>query len=371
MYYYVFSRSKGSIKLLRESYEEEYEKITGLTKKVVELLMDSKKINSVIKGYSELQKAIESVFNNNSISAINDIDINDYLSDYLFRVRKYLDNWETHIKRHYGEDSLFLKQFKDTTSYVYDNHMEYRIMYQLRNFDQHCDNIASSISIGLNDNGEKYLKVNLSKDKLLSNYKRWKPIEKSDLASLGETIDALSFAYEYHKCILSIHQKICEFHMNSELYMNCTEVLKCANEYKEDRETIYFVKQENIIDKEFWRQPTKTLNFTSWCVPQCYNLLILHMKNNLSSVKVVYNGDQYELLLKEAAIKVSETAIRGLFHNSSVQGDDGKKYIIGYIQINLDEYIGWAVLIDAQFSIEEISNITNEYKSFVSAIIKE
>ncbi len=370
MYYYIFSCSRGAITLLRKSCEEEYKKITELTKNVAELLKDNKKIDSVINGYNELQKTVEIVLNkNNSISAINDIDISYYLSDYLFRARKYLDNWETHTKRQYGKNSLFLKLFKDATAYEYDNHMEYRIMYQLRNFDQHCNNIATSICIGLNSNGEKYLTIDMNINKLLSEYEKWKDIEKNDLATLGEIIDALSLVHEYHKCLLRIHQKTCEYHMNRELYLNCAEVLNYANEYKEDRETIQFVKQENIIDKEFWGQSTQTLNFTSWCVSECYNLLILHMKNNLSSVKVVYNGDQYEPLFKEAAIKVNETAINDLLHRSSIQGDDGKKYIIGCVHINLDKCAGWAVLLDARFSIEEISNLTNDYNNFVSAII--
>lgn len=369
MYYYVFSRSKGNINLLRKSSKEEYEKITGLTKEVVELLNDNQKIDSVNKGYNNLHKAAISILNRDI--SISESDITDYLSDFLFRVRKYLDNYEAHIKRQYGDNSLFIKQFKDATANEYDNHAEYRIMYQMRNFDQHCDNIVSSITIGLNEHEEKYLKVNLKKDKLLSEYKKWKPIEINDLSSLGETIDALSFACEYHKCILRIHQKICDYRMTRELYLDCAEVLKCANEFGKDRETIYFVKQENIIDKEFWRQPTKTLNFTSWCIPQCYYLLRQFIRNNLLAVKVVYHGDEYGSLLKEAGIDVDETAIKSLLQHKSVQGDDGKQYIVGCATVKLDNDTGWAVLIDARFSEEEIIRIFNDYKRYMSAIIKE
>lgn len=132
--------------------------------------------------------------------------------------------------------------------------------------------MISSIRNGLNEHGEKQLKVNLNKKKLLNEYKKWKPIKVADLASLGETIDALSSAREYYQCILRIHQKTCAYHMTRKLLLNCAEVLNCANEFGKDRATVQFAKQEKPIDKEFWQQQTLTLNFTPWCVPECYNL---------------------------------------------------------------------------------------------------
>lgn len=346
---------------------EHFVKIKRLTNRVNEFLTDYKKIDSVIKEYDNLQGTVTSFLNDSSLLKE---DITYHLSNYLFRVRKYLDNWETHINRKYGKTSSFMNKFKDATSNEYDNHMEYRIMYQLRNFDQHCDSIVSSINIGLNQNSDKCLKVALSRDRLLNEYKKWKEIEKIDLRSLDNEIDALALVNEYHKCVLRIHKNILKYHMVRELYMDCAELLKYGNEYKEKREKLYFVVQEKVIDKSFWQQSTKSLNFKSWCVPQCYEILLQHIKQNMQLAKVLYCGKQYELLLKDAAIKVDNHVLISLSHNTFTQEKSGKKYIIGYVHVEFDNGMGWAILVDERLGEKEVRNITKDMESYVTAILK-
>lgn len=104
-------------------------------------------------------------------------DVQYKLSQFLFEFKKFLDNWETEIKRKYGKESDEIKIFKTTQAQEFDNHMEYRIMYRLRNYDQHCGNIVSNISCKINENEEREYKVLANRDILLNNFKEWKEPE--------------------------------------------------------------------------------------------------------------------------------------------------------------------------------------------------
>ena len=367
MYYYVFSFSKEAIVNLRESCEEEYLKITELTRKVTLLYVDARKIGGTIRAYNNIKIAADVLINGNP--SASEGDMNDLLSDYLFRVRKLLDNWATHIKRTYGEASSFYKKFKDAAAYEYDTHMEYRIMYQLRNYDQHCGSIVSSISKGVLENGVKYINVYANRDRLLNDYKKWKDIEKNDLALLNDEINVFDLLDKYHECIMRIHQTACEFHMGRQIYTECAELLKYSNEYMDNRETLCFVKQNSKIDKSFWLQPKYTIDTTSWGVSLCYKLLLLHIRNNAPSVRVLICGDKYKALLKDAALSVDRTTFEKLSCDSAIQINGGNKYIRECIHIEMDKGEGWALLLDARFEWDDMKRISNDMRNYISAIL--
>ncbi len=91
--------------------------------------------------------------------------------------------------------------------------------------------------------------------------------------------------------------------MKKDLYLDCAEVVRFANEFKEKRETLNFAKQEEEIDEAFWKQPTFTLSLTSWGVDQCCQLILKHMKRNMASSAIFYCGDHYDPLIKDAGVK--------------------------------------------------------------------
>lgn len=64
------------------------------------------------------------------------------------------------------------------------------------------------------------------------------------------------------------------------------------------------------------------------------------MKQNRPLIKVIYCGDQYQSLFKEAVIKVEETVILKVLHSSFVETQNGKKYISGCSNIKLDDNAG-------------------------------
>ena len=104
---------------------------------------------------------------------------------FLFEFRTCLDHMETEIKRAYGEDSDLWKIFKEGTSSAYDNHIEYAFTSHLRNCSQHCKNVVHgfncSTGIGISSNSSR----------LLSEYKKWKQIDKDYMAACGSEVDLL------------------------------------------------------------------------------------------------------------------------------------------------------------------------------------
>jgi len=66
------------------------------------------------------------------------IEINRILLNYLSSFRMLIDHSERLIKKRFGKDSKDFLKFKKTLKNIYDNHFEYRFIYKLRNFCQHC-----------------------------------------------------------------------------------------------------------------------------------------------------------------------------------------------------------------------------------------
>ena len=134
------------------------------------MLVDKSRIEDISTSYKYLLDLIESLSNQNQYLVAKEIQ--NGLSQLLFVFRKFLDNWETDIKRKYGENSKELQIFKQAQAEEYDQYIEYRIMYQLRNYDQHCGNVISEIKAYIDENDNQCYKVYTDRDSLLKNYKK-------------------------------------------------------------------------------------------------------------------------------------------------------------------------------------------------------
>jgi hypothetical protein len=120
----------------------------------------------------------------------------------LTEFKKYLDNWETHLKRTFGKDSREAKLFKSAQNYEYDNHMEYRIFYRLRNYDQHCDNFVSRITGRILPNESHEYLVLADRDRLLKDFAEWKPDEIAYLQSCDKYFDIRPLLSVFQNCIM-------------------------------------------------------------------------------------------------------------------------------------------------------------------------
>ncbi len=104
---------------------------------------------------------------------------------FLFEFRTCLDHMETEIKRKYGESSTLWNLFKTGTADAYDNHPEYAFTSHLRNCSQHCKNVVHGFNcatgIGISSNTSR----------LISEYKKWKQIDKDYMTACGSEVDLL------------------------------------------------------------------------------------------------------------------------------------------------------------------------------------
>src|SRR5205085_8692409 len=65
-------------------------------------------------------------------------EVNRAIVNYLTSVRLYLDHVQTRVTRYYGPGSIMLTRWRSIASTVHDSSAAYRIIYNLRNYVQHC-----------------------------------------------------------------------------------------------------------------------------------------------------------------------------------------------------------------------------------------
>lgn len=128
---------------------------------------------------------------------------------FLFKFRTCLDHMETEIKRAYGEDSDLWNIFKEGTSNAYDNRIEYAFASHLRNCSQHCKNVVHgfncSTGIGISSNTSR----------LLSEYKKWKQIDKDYMAACGSEVDLLKTFSETFSAFNTALKPVMQYLLNN------------------------------------------------------------------------------------------------------------------------------------------------------------
>ena len=140
------------------------------------------------------------------------VDMNRLILNLLSSIRTYLDHTETRLKRDYGDSSEEYLLFKEETSKAYDNSFEYRFLYKLRNYSQHCGLPAGSAEItSFQDENliwRDKMNVFFSRDKLISQYDGWGNLIKKDLLAMPENFDVLSLVDKMYDHLKSINEKI-------------------------------------------------------------------------------------------------------------------------------------------------------------------
>ena len=366
MYYYIASFRGEDIAILRQSDESEYQRITELSKPISSILTNAKRIEPLQKTFKKISAVNIALMKKNPDYDIS--DLNDTISEYLFRLRKFFDNWETYLKRTFGADSSNYKEFKKATNNEYDSHIEYQIVYHLRNADQHCDNIVSNIIIGNADDGATYIKAISKCSYLLSIFDRWKKDEKTYLAT-HESIDIFSFISTMQKCINRIHQKTMDTLFSESLYNNCAKLLEYANEFPDTREHLFFLKQDRELNEEFYSKSRFTFNRTNWMVKQCIGLLQLFLRNNTDVAIVAYHGnlpyscsDDYSINL-DAQEKTVDLNIGEL-----IKVND-KQYRCYNKRIDLVNDAYTAIVINTALGGKEEAIICKQWNQYIEALI--
>lgn len=154
--------------------------------------------------------------------------LNSEISAYLSAFKKFLDNWETDIKHKYGKHSQELNTFKGELSYQYDNNDEYKLMYELRNYDQHCGNILDSVEcklIKVDETKKTVICAYIHRDKIISNFD-FKQATKDYLLNHNEKIDFISILQTFHKCITQAFNSIIKINITNDFLKSCNNILE-------------------------------------------------------------------------------------------------------------------------------------------------
>lgn len=122
--------------------------------------------------------------NNNEYTFLK-IEVNRIIINYLSSFRMLVDHYDRVLNKQFGKSSNEYKQFIKHLSETYDNYFEYRFVYKLRNFCQHCGLPVTEIIFEKN---EIYRTIELcfNKTYLLNEYDSWSPILKEDFTLLEE-----------------------------------------------------------------------------------------------------------------------------------------------------------------------------------------
>ena len=365
MYYYVASCLNDEIKVLRSSNEKEFNEIKDLQASLRNIIIQNNRLSIENKAFKRISNINKSLLVKKS--EYNRDDLNHAISEYLFSFRKFLDNWETHIKREYGKDSDLYDLFKKSTAKAYDQNIEYRIVYQLRNADQHCDGVVTSISMGIDNDGARYIEATAKTAYLLSVYKKWKSSEKQYLSEI-DRIDIFKLLNVTHRCIQQIHFELLNFFVSENLYDECCAIIERANEHFTDRLGLSFLCQPEALTKEFWAQPQKTLNNHSWMVRESINLLRVYFRKNLSVVSVLYYGNKYPDIIREIASELTEEE-REKIDLGALVDIEGTKYRCYQITIDVSNDSSIFITINNEVPRDQRKIICNRFLRYVEALI--
>ncbi|RZL45076.1 MAG: hypothetical protein EOP00_18240 [Pedobacter sp.] len=205
----------GIRKLNKKEFEEYFSQIVKLEQfgndeqlyKVVEL--NHIDLTEKVIHYTEYYKGNPpTIFLDLSIHLM---DINRLILNLLSSIRSYLDFTETRLKREYGSESDEFKLFKLAQSKAFDENFEYRFVYILRNYSQHCGLPTGSFQVKNKVNYQK-LHFHLLRDELLRSFD-WKKL-KHELEMQSESFDILPLLEKTVVLLENINIQLNEFMIN-------------------------------------------------------------------------------------------------------------------------------------------------------------
>lgn len=129
----------------------------------------------------------------------------------LSMFRSLLDHSDFSLSREFGKNSNQLKAWRLIQSEQYDNHLEYRLFYKLRNYCQHVGMPPMQISFTSSVDQEGIgLRLDLLRDTLLEERSSWNMQLIKDLESLPEKIPVLDAINNWSLCFKRISKALLE-----------------------------------------------------------------------------------------------------------------------------------------------------------------
>lgn len=199
----------------------------------------SRYLEESVAGLASEQKPILH-YNRKNIQVIYR-NVNRLFLNLLGSARTFLDHTETYLKRKYGKKSIKVAGFKRKTNELYDSSFEYRFIYKLRNFAQHCGFPVSEISIRRRGR-EIILNPIFKKQILLNNFPGWGSQVKGDIEKQLEEFSATPIISEFFRNIQELNDKVRDIEKTSvlEFIKNIEDfILKYKNQDKDSQLCIF------------------------------------------------------------------------------------------------------------------------------------
>ena len=149
---------------------------------------------------------------NFSIMRNSKLKINRCILNLLSSIRSFLDQYETNLKRKYGDSSEELKLFKSICSEQYDAEFAYKFCYKLRNYAQHVGMPLGQVSINSEldetDKAITQIEVMFDRDYLIDSYDSWGAELTKDIKRQNEFFDINMLLQKMMDCINEISLEV-------------------------------------------------------------------------------------------------------------------------------------------------------------------
>ncbi|EHQ89867.1 hypothetical protein [Desulfosporosinus youngiae] len=372
---YACLDSNKNITLLREVREDEYSNFASITRKFNDFLMEVDYYKVFDKPYKELINFLQKYLQKRSNFQL--MDINRYTMNYLYGIRTFLDHWEARIKRKYRGNQQYLELFNKAKSQEYDNHMAYRIVYRLRNYVQHCEMPISNVTERLITDNKEEILVYVNRDRLLSNFKEWKPEEVAYLNLQEQQFEIMPLFIEMNNCLVRIQEQLINFNINKNFILDCVKVLKLRNQFQEYEGTLAIIEYaDDRIENEI---ELITNSNTVWNIEQlptatCENVIRMHIRNNAKFIKIFhYSG----ICCGETntsfpySTKKNENGLLLFVKGKDIVNVKSRNWIRLVESMSHDETNNYnAVYADARFGMKELKELSNLYSDICDVLYK-
>jgi hypothetical protein len=190
--------------------------------------------------------------------------INHFLTD----LKTYIDVWETFIKRDMKDLESF---YKSTLNSIYDRNFEYRFLYNLRNFSQHCGSPISNVTKSIHNKRNGVL---LSKSFFLKEHKNMQSNFKKELNALDiDDLDVDASIVKVKDLLIELHSKLLHeviMAIKDDVIVSCSNLLKFYRKYNREGGDLALIKDENVDSfvKSVGNKENITLSFSALPINQ-------------------------------------------------------------------------------------------------------
>lgn len=212
-------------------------------------------------------------------------DLVRYIKNYLASYKSYLDGMETVLSRTF--DRKIYELFKKLQSKAYDSNFDYRFIYNLRNYAQHCGSPISNVKRSITEETIIDLKVT----KFLSEHKGMQTKFRKELENVKyDYINVGAAIKSVNNIIIGMQNNI----FNSMIDDGTDDVLRSAhtlmefyNKYSKGKGVLYIASDSDIerLRKLQKDEPTK-VNVTLTQIPHQLAKFVLE---NIS-IEYIFKG---------------------------------------------------------------------------------